>query len=145
MNIKIDKFIQYIILIFQRSLIFFIIIVLLSHLVINYKRLKFKVQINAINYAMPSSFNNIVEVVREKKKINYEMFSKYIEFYSRIIQFFPERADAHGMLGFCYYHGGYQTKSIHSYEKAIEAKTFGMNEWAVAKYSDYTVKCRIVE
>jgi len=104
--------------IFSRAAIFYFIIIIFSNYIVDYKRIKFGTKVRIIDTLMPASFHYLLKVEKEGKA-DFEKLKRYFKLYSKITEFFPERADAQSMLGFCYYHLGHTQKSINSYDLAI--------------------------
>ncbi|MDO8580873.1 MAG: tetratricopeptide repeat protein, partial [Candidatus Omnitrophota bacterium] len=83
-----------------------------------YEKIKFQNQIESLNVTMPGSFSYLLDV-EKLKKVDLREINRYINFYQKIVDYFPEQADAHSMLGFCYYYRGDGAKALSAYKKAI--------------------------
>jgi len=58
---------------------------------------------------------NIRHAPVDKNLIRY-----YADYYENLLQVFPQSADAHGVLGFCYHYLGDDQKAKESFKKAIQ-------------------------
>jgi len=72
-----------------------------------------------LNNVKPRSMTDLVEAVINDKKFDQKTIKRYIYYCQKIVEFMPHRSDAHGLLGFCYYHIGKKQEAIKSYEKAL--------------------------
>ena len=82
----------------------------------------FRYKIRVLNRIVPYSFSQLAVVEKVNPGLPQEL-SSYIHFYQKVVGYFPDQADAYGMLGFCYYYSGLNDKAIESYQKAIEQKS----------------------
>jgi len=115
----------------SRAAFFYLVLGLLSFALVDYKRIAFTYKIRVLNTIMPHSLRFMVDTVerggprietsspRGGQAPSGEM-TRAIGFYARVADFFPEQADAWGMLGFCFYHTGQTAKSYAAYQKALE-------------------------
>jgi len=103
----------------KRAIVFYIAIILFSSTFIDYKKIKFDIQLRTLNKIMPRNFMILIHMIKtpphEAKKI---LLDPYILFYRMVAKYFPERGDAHGMLGFCYFHANDIEKAKEAYETA---------------------------
>jgi len=82
--------------------------------------LKFEYKLRMLNAAIPDSFSPLMATIFVQENLKGDVLAPYIKFYKRVIKYFPNRADAHGMLGFCYYHMGDKGQALIYYRKAAE-------------------------
>jgi len=79
---------------------------------------KTNAKFKTLNYFMPS-FVQLAEFAKTANS-NSNTFNPnvYLNYYNRIVEFFPSISDAYDMLGFCYYHLGELDKAVANYETA---------------------------
>lgn len=68
---------------------------------------------------MPNTHKYLVDVAANRKEFNKARLRKFEFYFKMLIQQTPNRADAHGMLGFFSYHLGRHRQAVSSYKKAI--------------------------
>ena len=120
MNPIMQKIAKAIVFIFTRAAVFYLLVFLLSNTIIDYEKIKFSMQIRALNSIMPKSFATLLTESGPGKKINDVDLKAYMRFYQRVTEFFPEQADAYAMLGFCYFNKGDIARAIVMYRKAFD-------------------------
>jgi tetratricopeptide (TPR) repeat protein len=80
-----------------------------------------KHQLDRLNVmVIPLSFAHLGKGLKREDPWNKGELKKYIHFYKQVVEYFPDRADAHGMLGFCYFHVGMSREALASFKKANE-------------------------
>lgn len=103
---------------FTRAIFAYAVMYLLSNAVIDFDKIKFGLGLRQLNFMMPSSFNVLLEIEKSHSVDDTQKLIPYFEFYSKVIELMPQRADAQGMLGFCYYYWGDFPSAVDAYEKA---------------------------
>jgi len=83
----------------------------------DYEWIKKKAKITTLNHHMPT-FEDFVQYINTRGKS--EIKGDNINYYEKVVEYMPYRADAHGLLAFCHYHLGEHEKAISSYQKAIK-------------------------
>ncbi|OGX33197.1 MAG: hypothetical protein A2787_02575 [Omnitrophica WOR_2 bacterium RIFCSPHIGHO2_01_FULL_48_9] len=79
-----------------------------------------KARLNTLNNYMPASYQPLLEFVESHgAKNNGKIQNHYVDYYEKIVEFMPQNADAHALLGFCYYHLAEPQKAIAAYQKAV--------------------------
>jgi len=73
-----------------------------------------------INRLMPVSYDYLFDLTRGKKELDKGKLKRYVRYYKKISGYYPNRADAYGMTGFCLYQLGKEGQAISSYEKAMD-------------------------
>jgi len=86
----------------------------------HYEEARFHARSQEINWLMPVSYRYLEEVQQNPDQIDKKKLKKYLRYYQKITQFYPDMADAFGMAGFCHYYLGQMDNSIRAYRKAIE-------------------------
>jgi len=134
-NSNIFSFLKYGRPLILRAVIFYLILFTCQRLIIDYDKLSFGIKIRIIENLMPTDFGPLVQLVdllnhesfREeglgqlrKARVKDTEYYSYLQFYKTIVDFFPERADAHSLLGYLYYIYGDTRGAMKSYEKAIQ-------------------------
>ena len=79
-------------------------------------------KIKVLNLLMPSGYADLVDLSRSRRDPESVDLDKYIGYYAQAAAVLPVpfSADAHAMLGFCYYHEGKIKESYESYLRALE-------------------------
>jgi tetratricopeptide (TPR) repeat protein len=72
----------------------------------------------AINEVSPNAFNDLAAAALGKSTLNQERLSAYLRYAQALTRLDPQRADAWGLAGFCYFEQGEQERSVESYLKA---------------------------
>ena len=104
-----------------RTVIFYVLIFLAGHFMVKHERVAFGLKVRILNSIMSSSFTsliNIIEIGGTTYLEDEESLQAHLRFYQRVIDFFPERADAHGMAGVCYYYLGQKDQAKKFFERA---------------------------
>ena len=100
----------------QRVGTFYLILLLLSPFVVNYD----KVRAKALNFIKPPSYEYLVDFAEGREPFNEKKMRRYTNYYQRIADYAPHRADAQAILGSCYYSLGKKEKAIQHYASAVE-------------------------
>ena len=79
-----------------------------------------EVKKNTLNFFMPREFKVFSEAIYNDVNFHQDALVKYQNYYRKIAEYMPYRAEAYGLLGFCSYYLGDKEKAIKSYIKAIE-------------------------
>ncbi len=103
-----------------RAMFGYLIMFFVSHVVIDFDKIKFGLGLRQLNFMMPQSYDFLLEVEKMSRPPDKQTLEKYAQFYTQIVRVLPRRADAYGMLGFCYYHLGDYQSAIKAFEKAHE-------------------------
>lgn len=75
-------------------------------------------RIKALDALSPDAFNALVIAVDRGQPLEHKMLTAYLRYFRDVARFSPQRADAVGMQGFCYYHLGQYDRAAESYTKA---------------------------
>ena len=67
----------------------------------------------------PASQEYLIQLSQGTHKGNAAQLKKYKDYYLLLTRYMPHRADAYGMLGFCYYYMGKTHQAMRAYQKAI--------------------------
>lgn len=79
-----------------------------------------EVRKNTLNFFMPRSFGVLVEATQQGSYFFKDKIFRHKNYYEKLVQYMPYRSEAQGLLGFCFYYLGQETKAIEAYQKAIE-------------------------
>ncbi len=101
--------------VFKRGIVILCVVGLLHYFLVNHNLLKGK----TLNSIRPDSFNYLFDVAENPEKLNNKKLWQYVYYYKKLVDFMPNRADAYGTLGLCYYHLGKTRKAILNYKKAV--------------------------
>lgn len=103
----------------SRGIVFYLVAIFLTHTFINYKMVTSGLMARILNAYMPASFEFLVSHI-EKGKFPKDILANYTFYFTKLVEAFPKNADAHGMLGFCYFHSRKIDNAISEYKKACE-------------------------
>ena len=118
-NILRIKWLKPFIWIVTRAVIVYIAVIFIANSTVDHNRVQFGLKIRLLNHMMPYPFRNMIDVLTGIDQVDKSEFKRYKKFYARVIQFFPERADAFSMLGFCSYHLENTKEAVAFYNKAV--------------------------
>ncbi len=85
-----------------------------------YKVAKVEAEFSQLGYIMPRSFDYFVSKIEKDRNFDPEKLNEFIGYYEKVTELLPRKADAFGILGFCYYYAQEKGKAIKSYQRAIE-------------------------
>ncbi|VAX35002.1 hypothetical protein MNBD_UNCLBAC01-269 [hydrothermal vent metagenome] len=88
-------------------------------MVIDKNKYREGVMVRTLNDLIPSSYAPLIAFSQNKNVHDKESLEGYIKYYQNIIKYHPHMAEAHGLLGFCYYHSGQYEEAIEMYQTAI--------------------------
>ncbi|VAX37652.1 hypothetical protein MNBD_UNCLBAC01-1652 [hydrothermal vent metagenome] len=106
-----NKLLKIIFFIGRRTIVLYIVAFLLAGFLFDFSNAKNTVQLKILNRFRPESVMDLV---------NKEKLQDYVFYYQKVAEYIPNRADAYGLLGYCYYHLGQKQKAISAYEHAIK-------------------------
>lgn len=78
------------------------------------KRVELRVRITNVNHFRP----DLSRILVGSAELNPDDLAAAANYYERIIEYFPQQADAYGLLAFCQYHLGHPEQALQFYEKA---------------------------
>ncbi len=76
-------------------------------------------RVTALDALSPDVFNIFVTAVESQQPLEHKTLKAYLRYFKDVARLSPQRADAVGMQGFCYYHLGQYDRAVESYTKAI--------------------------
>jgi tetratricopeptide (TPR) repeat protein len=79
-------------------------------------QIQLKAKTMTLNYAMPS-FDDLRRSLTQEAPPE-SVASSYIEYYEKVVNYFPQLSGAHALLGFCYYNQGKTSLAIQRYLQA---------------------------
>lgn len=100
----------------------FVVFFIITHAVIDFEKIKFGLNLRQLNFMMPTNYDYLLDLEKKHQPADREKIRGYIEFYLKVIEVLPERADAYGMLGFCYYYLGDFESAVKAYQEALRLK-----------------------
>ncbi len=106
--------------ILTRAIVLYLFLFCLSSLVVDYKKIRFQTRLREINATMPRNFGYLLDLAEGRATPDITYLKNYLVFYSRIVLYFPDQADAQAMLGFCFYQIGLEDKAAQYYQQAIK-------------------------
>ena len=71
-----------------------------------------------LNRVMPRSFGYIFKAFKEKRAVDPRQIKPFLYYYEKVVQYRPQRVDALGMSGFCYYWLGDRARAKARYQDA---------------------------
>jgi tetratricopeptide (TPR) repeat protein len=116
------KWLQFIL---TRAVILYAVLGLLSRVVIDFDKINYGLRLRTLNFMMPSSYDYLLALEGKASDVRLNedhenILRGYINFYEKVVEYLPQRADAYAMLGFCYYHLNDYQKSVLMYKKAFD-------------------------
>ena len=84
------------------------------------QKVKFKAKLDMLNLTMPVSYDDLVHFIQSDRKPVEGSLTPYVDYYERVVEYMPQRADGYAMLAFCYYYQGGIEKAILLYQRAIQ-------------------------
>ena len=103
----------------KRAFIFYAFLFLLAAVLVNHDRIRFGYKIRILDTLMPVSFNYLLDHMIDQKYAPSDL-RPFTSFYKKVTDFFPNEADAWGMLGFCHFYEGRTKEAVDDYQKAVE-------------------------
>jgi len=79
-----------------------------------------KARTMTLNGLLPKSFNYLLAFAEKKEDFDAARFQEYFEYYRKVAEYMPQRADAYAMLGYCYYHMNRPVEAIVAFQKAAD-------------------------
>jgi len=104
----------------KRTIVLYLLAFVMANVLFDIPKVTQTVRLKILNRFRPETFDYLVETVNRGNTFDKKRLEPYAFYYQKVTEYIPKRADAYGMLGFCYYHMGERQKAIESYEKAIE-------------------------
>ncbi len=107
-----------------RSLFFILIVIGLTCVVVDHKKISYGLGVRMLNYQMPSTFEPLLKMEQYKPKTREEIreLNKYVRYFESAHKYFPERADILSTLAFCYVQQQKWRQALIFYQKAITIK-----------------------
>ncbi|OGX27602.1 MAG: hypothetical protein A2787_02630 [Omnitrophica WOR_2 bacterium RIFCSPHIGHO2_01_FULL_48_9] len=91
-----------------------------QHIVFQRQKVESKAKLVMLNMMMPASYEGLMQFVQSDRKSGSGALTPYADYYARVVEYIPQRADGYAMLGFCYYYEGQGAKAAVLYQKAIQ-------------------------
>ena len=95
------------------------VLYLLSFFLFNAIVDKNKIHLRILNNLL-STIDYLVEFSSGEEPFDRETFLGYVDYYKQILKYMPRRADALGLLGYCYYYLGEKSRAIDFFQEAID-------------------------
>lgn len=111
--------ITYLAVIARRVFVFYLAVFLLAYVTLNHKDFLYKAKLQTLNRLIPS-FSELTSYVNDGSEVNPKMWDKYIHYFQKITEYIPFLADAHFLLGYCYYQNGEEQKATSAYQESIK-------------------------
>jgi len=93
--------------IISRTFVFYAILCAVSFALIDYKELNERLMIRTLNHNIPiEGFGYLIRLGEggAEAPVDRNALEAYARYYEKVVQFFPNLPDAHGMLGFNYFY-----------------------------------------
>ncbi len=107
-------------LIGKRVITVYLAIYIVSLFFVDYAGVIHKFRIQTLNRIRPQSFNYLADTMENNERFDLVKLRSYANYYLEVTKVIEDRADAYGLLGFCYYHLGEVDKAIAAYKEAIK-------------------------
>lgn len=72
----------------------------------------------------PASYDYLIALAQGKESFQENKIQPYENYYQKIVRYYPQMAEAYGMLGFCAYKKGDLRRAVTYYEKAKDRAPF---------------------
>ena len=102
----------------NRSLVIYLVALSVFCMTVNFNLTRLKI----LNY-LETPLDYLFLFSEGKEPFDQHKFHAYLDYYENLAAYIPDLAEAHGLLGFCYYHLGQKNQAIRAYQKAIESKS----------------------
>lgn len=109
-----------ILLFLRRSILFFIVLGLISLWLVDYQKINQADKIKTLYYEQPGALTALVDTMLGKSTMLPEELDQFIYYYEKFTQNNPESADAYYLLGYCYFQKGLLDSSINAYAIATQ-------------------------
>ncbi|MDO8580877.1 MAG: tetratricopeptide repeat protein [Candidatus Omnitrophota bacterium] len=119
-SLSFARFVEWLKIVCQRAMVFYALVFLVVNATIDYDRIYFGIKVRLVERIFPAKFNTLILVEQQEKNPTARELMPYINFYKRIVDYFPDQADAWSMLGFCYYYLGDSFNALWDYEQALK-------------------------
>ncbi len=94
---------------------------LFSLLISERDEIKGRARMTVLNHAIPPA-GYLAQILDHPPSFKREVvsgYNGYLDYYKKVIEYFPNNADAYAMMGFCYYYLGEFQNAISWYQKAV--------------------------
>lgn len=113
---------------FSRAFIFYLLVSVFVYFFVDFDHIAQGMKTRTLNYYMPKSFSYLIDLDEGRVPVSSSELQYYISYFEKVAEYFPQRADTYGFLGFCYYHLGQMAKAKEAY--ATQARLFPKFFWA---------------
>lgn len=91
----------------------------LSQVIDEREQVKLKAAAITLNQIMPS-FETLAKFIKNPQQGDKSSLGSYIDYYEKVVSYFPSMADAQGTLGYCYYYLNNNEEALQAFQKAVE-------------------------
>jgi len=77
-------------------------------------------QLRVLNRVIPTSGKYLIDLMDRKAEFDKDRMAEHLLYFQKVVEFLPQRADSHAMLGFCYFYAGQTKKALAGYERSVE-------------------------
>jgi tetratricopeptide (TPR) repeat protein len=92
---------------------------ILSSLITEREKLERRAKVITLNHEIPE-FGGLVQFIEDPSQ--QSSLESYIQYYSALTNVFPDLAEGHAVLGFCYFYSAKKDSAIEEYKRAVELK-----------------------
>jgi tetratricopeptide (TPR) repeat protein len=92
----------------------------LSSFISEREKLERRAKVITLNHEIPE-FEGLAQFIRNPNQQESSLES-YLHYYSALTNMFPDLAEGHAVLGFCYFYSGKKDLAIEEYKRAVELK-----------------------
>ncbi len=107
-----------------RVVTLYLILFCVGYMLLDREKYQEGVMVRTLNDMMPESYEHLIDVSYGITPLDKEQWQKYIDYYKKIVQYYPDKSEAHGLLGFCYYQSGNYERAIAEYKEAISLNKY---------------------
>lgn len=104
----------------SRTVLVYVALFLVSLALVDFKEIRNRMNIRTLNDNMPASFAVLIKLGEDASSVkpDEKVLHEYINYFEKVVHFFPKMAEAHGMLGVSYFYLGDMKKALSSVQKA---------------------------
>lgn len=88
-----------------------------QHIAKEQTRARYRMRGISMSFFVPS-FESLSQAVAQEQSLPGDQLAPYMRYYEKVIEFYPEIAEAYALLGYCYFHQGDSYTALEYFQKA---------------------------
>jgi len=92
---------------------------IIKHIYAERDKARVRVGLMAVNSFKPTSWDFFYEFIQGQGTVKAEGLGRYVNYYQRVAEYYPDVPGGYEILGFCYYHLGKRQKAREAYAAAM--------------------------